>query len=76
MGTVKAVRVKEGDTVKAGDLTGSDVDDRKVSAQFKQAQAALARSPPGRSIGPVCPGSGAGTGRTGPFHLLRVTWNS
>jgi RND family efflux transporter MFP subunit len=43
MGTVTAVYVREGDTVKQGAVLAV-IDDRQVSAQLQQAQAALAES--------------------------------
>jgi len=43
MGTVKAVHVREGDTVKEGDLMVV-IDDRQVSAHLRSAEAALAEA--------------------------------
>ena len=43
MGTIQAFTVKEGDLVKSGDLL-VQLDERQVSAQLNQAQAALAEA--------------------------------
>lgn len=43
MGTVKAIRVNEGDIVKEGDVLVV-IDDRQVSAQLRQTEAALAEA--------------------------------